>query len=78
MEEWIHRPEKVPTQCTIIWKELINDFQVVVEGLTWKVGNCQRVRIGADPWLGSERGQVIPQKLINNFHDRGLFYQTNS
>jgi hypothetical protein len=74
VEEWICRPVKVATQCTIIWKALINSFQVVGEGLAWKVGNGQRVRIGVDPWPGSERGHILPQQLINNLHDKGLFY----
>jgi hypothetical protein len=50
VDECIHRPVKVATQCTIIWKALINSFQVVGEGLVRKVGNGQRVRIGANPW----------------------------
>jgi hypothetical protein len=74
VEEWIRRPVKMAMKCTIIWKALIKYFQVVGEGLAYKVGNGQRVRIGADPWPGSERGHVLPQQLINILHNRGIFH----
>jgi hypothetical protein len=74
VEEWIRRPVKVAANCTIIWKALVKYFQVVGEGLAWRVGNGLRVRIGTDPWPGSGRGHLLPQPLIEVLHDRGFYY----
>jgi hypothetical protein len=48
VEEWIRRPSKETSNCLIIWKALINYFQVVGEGLAWHVGKGTRVELGTD------------------------------
>jgi hypothetical protein len=74
VEEWIRRPIKDALNCTIIWKSLVKSFSVVGKGLAWRVGKGTKVRIGQDPWSGSDIDHLLPQPLIDILHDRGLFH----
>jgi hypothetical protein len=46
-----------------IWKAIIKSFLVIGEGLAWKIGNGHWVRLGADPWMGSEGQHLISNQL---------------
>jgi hypothetical protein len=35
--------------CSIIWKEVINSYEIVGEGLARLIGNGSEVLIGSDP-----------------------------
>jgi hypothetical protein len=43
--EWIRNPLKKKSMCSIIWKEVINSYEVVGEGLSWHIGNGSKVCI---------------------------------
>jgi hypothetical protein len=51
--DWIRRNDKSTQNCSIIWKAVVKSFHVVGDGLAWKVGKGNQVRIGMDPWPGS-------------------------
>ena len=59
--DWIRDMETIkPPNGSIIWKALCKSFSLISEGLVWKVGDGTKVRIGADPWLGSAQNYILP------------------
>jgi hypothetical protein len=42
--------------------------------LAWKIGKGNKVRIGMDPWPGSNRKHLLPQVLIERLHLQGVYY----
>jgi len=68
MEEWIIRPTKETSNCSIIWKVITNSFQVVGDGLAWHVGKGTQFRVGIDPWPGSGRNHILPQGMLDWLH----------
>jgi hypothetical protein len=54
VEEWVHAPHKPVANCFIVWKALVDSFPLIGNWLVWKIGNEKRIRIGEDPWEGSE------------------------
>jgi hypothetical protein len=73
VEEWIRRPTKEAQNYTIIWKYLLKYFSVVGQGLAWRVGRGTKVRIGQDPWPGSDMAHLLPHPLIDILHE-GVFF----
>jgi hypothetical protein len=76
LEDWIRKPEKKLTNCSIIWKSIQNYFQVISDGLAWKVGNGSCLRIGLDPWPGSGVNHSLRPELIDFLHQQGIYYLT--
>ena len=73
--DWIRDFEfKKHKSGSIIWKSLCKSFSLIAEGLVWKVGDGRKVRIGADPWIGSAQNHILPQPLIQIIHQKGYFH----
>jgi len=51
--EWIRRPTHSFQNYSITWKALVKHFSIISQGLAWKVGKGNSLRIGRDPWPGS-------------------------
>jgi hypothetical protein len=52
LQDWIRSPIKKNTTSFIIWKAVTTSFDVVEEGLAWRIGNGNKVHLGLDPWPG--------------------------
>jgi hypothetical protein len=52
---------------------LVEAFPLIGKHLAWNIGNGKQVRLGEDPWVGSGQGHSLPEYLINNLHDRGVY-----
>jgi hypothetical protein len=74
LEDWICKPDKTNTNSSIIWKVVINSFQVVGDGLDWRIGKGNKVRIGVDPWPGSGISHVLPNDVLDQIHAQGYHY----
>jgi hypothetical protein len=72
--EWIRRPSKKYFVASIIWKALVSSFDVIGDGLAWKVGKGNKVRLGRDPWSGNEGSHFLPKTLITRLQEQGFFY----
>jgi hypothetical protein len=49
-------------------------FLVISQGLAWKVGKGNSLRIGRDPWPGNNGQHILPQVLIDRLHEMGFFH----
>ena len=47
--EWIKDPRKHHPGCSIMWKVVLKSFDLVGNGLAWKVGYGKNIHIGMDP-----------------------------
>ena len=47
--------------ASIIWKALVQAYDLIGTGLVWRVGSGSRVRLGMDPWVGSSRSHLLPE-----------------
>jgi len=56
----------------MIWKAVIKSFPVIGGGLGSKLGNKLRVRLEADPWMGSEGKNLLSYHLIFTLKQKGL------
>lgn len=71
--DWIKSSRKSSQNGLICWKSLVEAFPLIGKHLAWNIGNGKQVRLGEDPWVGSGQGHSLPEYLINNLHDRGVY-----
>jgi hypothetical protein len=71
--DWIRRENKNIPNCSIIWKVVIKSFHVIGDGLAWKIGRGDKLRIGSDPWPGSGLAHSLSQELQDHLHTQGLY-----
>jgi len=55
-------PSKYTHNVSTCWKFIVLVFPLVGNWMVWKVGNGERVRVGANPWVGSGEDYKIPLK----------------
>lgn len=74
LEDWIRNPEKKDGKVSTIWKATIEAFQVIEQGLSWKVGNGENIHIGRDPWVGCSENFALSHGLIRHLASKGIVY----
>lgn len=47
-----------------MWKALLKSFDVIGDGLAWKVGNGWDVIIGLDLWSGFGNNHLLPLEIL--------------
>nr|TKW10040.1 hypothetical protein SEVIR_6G099700v2 [Setaria viridis] len=56
-----------------MWRSILRGAQLLKEGLIWRIGNGEKVKIWEDPWLprGSTRKPVTPRRsgLLTRVND---------
>eukprot|EP00253_Pinus_taeda_P007705 PITA_07705 len=72
LEEWIRCPNKKGRNCSVIWKVTTEAFKVIEQGLAWRVGNGESVRIGRDPWVGCSEGFALSPDLLTHLDEKGI------
>lgn len=72
LEDWVRRPDKQCSNISVIWRSVLNSFDIIDAGLAWRIGNGTKVRIGSDPWPGSDMRHILPQPLIDFLRDEGI------
>jgi hypothetical protein len=77
LEFWIRSQQKSKKGASVIWKEILNAFPLIENGLAWKLGNGHRFRIGKDPWPGSEGKHILSEQLIQHLHTLGYAHLNN-
>jgi hypothetical protein len=74
LEEWVRNMIKRSRCCSIICKAILSSFQVIGDGLAWKVGRGNKVRIGVDPWPGSGLNHRLLEECIQIMNENGIHY----
>ena len=49
VSNWIRDPERKEVGILVVWKVILNSFDVMWHNLAWKVGNGRSVHISIDP-----------------------------
>ena len=57
-----------------IWKVIVQPFPLVGNWMAWNVGNGVKVRIGADPWVGSGEERILSEELVVTLQNKGIHY----
>ena len=50
--EWIRNLNKSSQNISVIWKETILSFNLIGNGLAWRVGDGHSLQVGIDPSIG--------------------------
>jgi hypothetical protein len=74
LQEWIRNPSKKYHVATIMWKDLVSSFDVIGDGLAWRVGKGNQVRLGRDAWPGSGGAHILSENIIQHLQMKGIFY----
>ena len=56
-------PKQEEVKCTSDMELVLTSFLVVEEGMTLKVGNGEKMRIGIDPWMGCGEKNHLPREM---------------
>eukprot|EP00253_Pinus_taeda_P028145 PITA_28145 len=72
LEDWIRNPIKTQKNVFAIWKATLESFKVVEQGLAWKIGNGEKVKIGKDPWVGCNGNYALSPDLVQHMEEKGL------
>jgi len=57
-----------------MWKDLVKYFEVISQGLAWKVGRGNSLRVGRDPCVGETGQHLLPQNPTDRLHERGIYH----
>eukprot|EP00253_Pinus_taeda_P013898 PITA_13898 len=74
LEAWIRNPVKSHKKVSAIWKATLESFKVIEQGLAWKVGNGEKVKIGKDPWIGCNENYALSPGLVQQLEEKGLLF----
>lgn len=74
LEEWIRNPDKNKNNVSVIWKATVESFKVIEQGLAWKIGNGEKIKIGKDPWVGCNENYALPPGLAQHLEDKGILF----
>eukprot|EP00253_Pinus_taeda_P004599 PITA_04599 len=74
LEEWIRNLNKKGGNVLEVWKETIEAFKVIEQGLAWQVGNGGNLQIGKDPWVGCNENFSLSQGLIRHLASKGILF----
>jgi len=74
LEAWIMNPAKDKKNVSVIWKATVESFKVIEQGLAWKIGNGNNVKIGKDPWVGCNENYALPTGLVHHLENKGILF----
>lgn len=64
--EYLFRTSIKPrVNISIIWRVVLNSFDIINNGLEWKVGDRHLIRFGIDPWACSGDRFKLSQQVVN-------------
>jgi hypothetical protein len=75
--DWLRRPSWNMKGISVIWRVVLNTLPIIRRGLIWRIGNGGSVRIGIDPWIGSENAYQLPPELNSLLNHNGVHYITH-
>ncbi|KAH1072683.1 hypothetical protein J1N35_025011 [Gossypium stocksii] len=59
---------KIGSYLSFTWRSIYNAWELLVEGLVWRVGSGDRINIWNDYWLpGKESNRISVQKILPNW-----------
>jgi len=61
--EWIHKPSQSSLEASNIWKAISQPLSLIKDGLAWKIGNGEQVRLGIDAWIECDNAHILPRAL---------------
>jgi hypothetical protein len=74
LEAWIRSQPKSLKGASVIWKAIVKDFPIIESSLAWNIGNGNRLRIGLDPWSGSDGSHSLTEQLVQSLHSKDFYY----
>jgi hypothetical protein len=57
--DWIQNTNKTSPGISIIWKYMINSFDLIGNSLVWRVGSGRSIHLGMDPWPSCKLGNLL-------------------
>jgi len=72
INEWMRRTDKKTKNALVVWKATMESFSIVEDGLSWHVGNGEKLRIGIDPWVGCNEGFILSREIMDSLHTQGF------
>lgn len=72
--DWIRSPQKSSKGASIFWEAIIKTFHLIEENLAWHVGNGTSVRVGLDPWPGSDIQHLLPPNIRAHLEAQGYLH----
>ena len=70
--EWLENKNR--RGSSIIWKVMVQYFDLIGTGLVWRVGSRSRVRLGMDLWFGRGRTHILPEEICLSISDRWILF----
>jgi len=58
----------------IIWKAIIQDFDLAGKGIAWCIGKGTKFQLGSDSWLRSGANHLLPPDLIHSLKSRAYIF----
>ena len=47
---------------------------MIASWIAWKIGNCAKVKLGTDAWIGGAYGWRLPDSLIQFLRNEGILF----
>jgi len=70
--DWIRNTTWNRKGISVNWRAILNSISTIKDGLLWKIGNGNSVRIGIDPSTGSGNSHLLLVELIQHLNNRGI------
>ena len=68
--DWIRIDNKRRSGVSIIWKAIVQSFDLIGKGLAWSIGNGRKFLVGRVPWAGGDRYHLLLEELYATLEHR--------
>jgi hypothetical protein len=72
IEEWFCMPRKSVLSSSTRWKAMVDAFPLLGKWAAWRIGNGRSIRVGEDPWEGSDNKLLTTNGLLRRLHVQGI------
>ena len=55
-----------------MWKSLVKVFNILVNWTTWKIGQANKLRLGANTWIGCNGNFRLLEPLLETRHAKEI------
>jgi len=71
--DWIQKDVFNASNASVVWNGILDVIAIIKPGLSWRIGDGTKIRIGMDRIVGVGEDYLLSDSLINTLHEKGYY-----